>query len=179
MSEGRRRTRSTGGRFVHLGRVLPQAAGRAFRRKGFARARVFTDWADIVDHDTAENSRPARISGSTLTVIVTPSHAPTMQMQEPVILDRINTYLGTANDPVIDRIKLQQGYIDAPQPAGRRAQRILDAAETARLERLVSPVQDPALRKALLDLGRAVMASQPAPTSAQGKKPGGGRAEGA
>lgn len=175
MSEGKDRARSTKGRFVHLGRILPQAAGRAFRRKGFARARVFTDWADIVDHDTAENSRPARISGGTLTVVVTPSHAPAMQMQEPVILDRINTYLGTANDPVIDRIRLKQGYIDAPQPAGRPPQRPLDAAETAHLERLVAPVQDPALRKALLDLGRAVMTSQPT----GGKKPGGGSAEGA
>ena len=175
MSEGKRRARSTQGRFAHLGRILPQAAGRAFRRKGFARARVFTDWADIVDHDTAENSRPSRISGSTLTVVVTPSHAPAMQMQEPVILDRINTYLGTANDPVIDRIRLKQGYIDAPQPAGRPPQRLLDAAETAHLERLVAPVQDPALRKALLDLGRAVMASQPA----GGKKQGGGSAGGA
>lgn len=158
MSESKNRARGTEGRFVHLGRILPQAAGRAFRRKGFARARVFTDWADIVDRDTAENSRPAGISGSTLTVVVTPSHAPTMQIQEPVILDRINTYLGTGNDPVIDRIRLKQGYIDAPQPAGPRSQRILDAAETAHLERLVAPVRDPALRKALLDLGRAVIA---------------------
>lgn len=173
MSEGKNQARSTQGRFVHLGRILPQAAGRAFRRKGFARARVFTDWADIVDHDTAENSRPAKISGGTLTVIVAPSHAPTMQIQEPVILDRINTYLGTANDPVIDRIRLKQGYIDAPQPAGRPLQRPLDAAETAHLESLVAPVRDPALRKALLDLGRAVMASHPA----SGKKPGGGGAE--
>ena len=70
MSDRKNRTRITDGRFVSLGRILPQAAGRAFRRKGFARARVFTDWTDIVDHDTAENSRPAKISGSTLTVIV-------------------------------------------------------------------------------------------------------------
>ncbi len=166
MSDRKNRTRITDGRFVSLGRILPQAAGRAFRRKGFARARVFTDWTDIVDHDTAENSRPAKISGSTLTVIVTPSHAPTMQVQEPVILDRINTYLGTGNDPVIDRIRLKQGYIDAPQPPRRRPQRTLDAAETAHLERLVEPVADSALRKALLDLGRAVMESQPARTTA-------------
>ena len=172
MSEGKNRARSTQGRFVHLGRVLPQAAGRAFRRRGFARARVFTDWADIVDHDTAVNSRPARISGGTLTVIVTPSHAPTMQIQEPVILDRINTYLGTGGDPVIDRIRLKQGYIDAPAPAGRRSQRILDAAETAHLERLVAPVRDPALRKALLDLGRAVIASDSVRTRGGGS--GGG-----
>ncbi|MDE0240700.1 MAG: DUF721 domain-containing protein [bacterium] len=179
MPEGKNRARNSEGRFVHLGRILPQAAGRAFRRKGFARARVFTDWADIVDRDTAENSRPARISGGTLTVVVTPSHAPTMQIQEPVILDRINTYLGTGNDPVIDRIRLKQGYVDAPQPAGRRSQRVLDAAETAHLERLVTPVQDPALRKALLDLGRAVMAAQPARTAEKGRKPEGGSGEGA
>ena len=159
MPDRKNRTRSTDGRFVHLGRILPQAAARAFRRRGFARARVFTDWADIVDRDTAENSRPASISGSTLTVIVTPSHAPTMQIQEPVVLDRINTYLGTGDDPVIDRIRLKQGYIDAPRPAERRPQRVLDAAETAHLERLVAPVRDPALRKALFDLGRAVIAS--------------------
>ena len=160
MSDRKKRARSAQGRFVHLGQILPHAAGPAFRRTGFARARVFTDWADIVDHDTAENSRPARISGSTLTVVVTPSHAPTMQVQEPVILDRINTYLGTGSDPVIDRIRLKQGYIDAPRPAQRRReQRTLDAAETAHLERLVAPVRDPALRKALLDLGRAVIAS--------------------
>ncbi len=159
MPDRKNRARSTQGRFVHLGRILPQAAGRAFRRKGFARARVFTDWADMVDRDTAENSRPTRISGSTLTVVVTPSHAPTMQVQEPVILDRINTYLGTGHDPVIDRIRLKQGYIDAPQPPQRQSQRTLDAAETAHLESLVAPVRDPALRKALLDLGRAVIAS--------------------
>lgn len=172
MPDRKKPARITKGRFVHLGRILPQAAGRAFRRKGFARARVFTDWADIVDRDTAENSRPARISGSTLTVIVTPSHAPAMQVQEPVILDRINTYLGTGNDPVIDRIRLKQGYIDAPRAAGRRPRRALDAAETAHLERLVAPVRDPALRKALLDLGRAVIASDSARTRGGGS--GGG-----
>ncbi len=162
MSDRKTRKSVTEGRFVHLGRIVPQAAARAFRRKGFARARVFTDWADIVDHETAENSRPARISGSTLTVIVAPSHAPTMQVQEPVILDRINTYLGTGNDPVIDRIRLKQGYIDAPSSPRRQSQRTLDAAETAHLEHLVEPVTDPDLRKALLDLGRAIMESQPA-----------------
>ncbi len=163
MPDRTNRARSAQGRFVHLGRILPQAAGRAFRRKGFARARVFIDWADIVgfvSRETAENSRPARISGSTLTVLVTPSHAPTMQLQEPVILERINRYLGTAEDPVIDRIRLKQGYIDTPRPAQRRREpRTLDAAEAAHLERLVAPVQDPALKKALLDLGRAVIAS--------------------
>ncbi len=167
MSDKTNRERKTHGQFVHLGKILPRAAARAFRRKGFARARVFTEWADIVDRETAENSRPAKISGSTLTVIVAPSHALTMQNQEPVILDRLNTYLGAASDPVIRHIRLRQGYIDAPQPARRPAQRTLDDAETAHLEDLVATVRDPELRKALLDLGRAVMASRPARTTAR------------
>ena len=167
MSDRTGRKRQTPGEFVHLGKVLPQAAARAFRRKGFARARVFTEWAEMVDRDTAKNSRPAKLSGSTLTVIVAPSHAPAMQMHEPVILDRINTYLGAGSDPVIDRIRLRQGYIDAPQPTARPSQRSLDDAETTHLERLVAPVQDAELKKALLGLGRAIMASRPARTTAR------------
>ena len=121
---------------------------------------VFTAWADIVDRDTAENSRPAMISGGTLTVIVTPSHAPTMQIQEPVILARINAYIGLFGNRGFNRIRLTQGRIDAHP----------DAAETASFERHAALVRDSVLRNASMPGGaghRAMRTGAAAPRRRQ------------
>ena len=42
-----------------------------------------------------------------------------MHVQGPIILDRINTYLGARHDPVIDRIRLRQGCIDTAPDGGQ------------------------------------------------------------
>ena len=152
-------------RFRHLGRILPEAAGRAFSRKGFARARVITDWAEIVGKHLARHCQPLKIAGGVLTVRVTPSHALMVQHMEPVILERIGTFYGSSDGSIVERLKLKQGRVEFREPLHRSPLRVLAAEETAHLEGLLDAVDDPALKKALFNLGVAVMASGPRRTT--------------
>ena len=158
----RRHESRTPGRFRHLGRILPEAVGRAFRRRGFSRARVITDWSSIVGEELARNSQPQKIANGVLTVLVTPGHALILQHLEPVILERIATFCGDTDGSIVTGIKLKQWRIVRPEASRRKSARALTAAETAYLEQVLEGIGDKALREALMRLGRAVMASQPA-----------------
>ena len=153
-------------RFRNLGRILPEAAGRAFSRKGFARARVITDWAEIVGEHLARHCQPLKIAGGVLTVRVTPSHALMVQHMEPVILERIGTFYGSSDGSIVGRLKLKQGRVEFREPRHRSSLRTLTAEETAHLEHLLGAIDDPALKKALFKLGEAVLASGPRRTTA-------------
>ncbi len=159
--DGTGRSPAPNRRFRHLGRILPEAAGRAFSRKGFARARVITDWAEIVGEHLARHCQPLKIADGVLTMRVTPSHALMVQHMEPVILERIGTFYGSSDGSIVGRLKLKQGRVEFREPRHRSSLRALAAEETAHLERLLEAVDDPVLKKALYNLGVAVMASAP------------------
>ncbi len=140
-----------------MAEILPGAAERAFRRRGFTRARVITDWADIVGEDLARHCRPLSIARGVLTVLVTPSHAPVVQHLEPVILERIATFYGSADGEVVGRLRLKQGHVAQEPVPQRRTVPPLTAAQAAYLDRLLGTVDDPRLKKALYNLGAAVL----------------------
>ena len=61
--------------------------------------RLLTQWAEVVGEDIARCTRPVRIShgkgfGGTLTVLTTGPQAPLVQMQLPMIRDKVNACYG-------------------------------------------------------------------------------------
>ena len=67
--------------------------------RGFAVARLLTHWAEIVGTETAACTRPVRVAhgrglGATLTILTDGAHAPLVQMQLPMIRDKVNACYG-------------------------------------------------------------------------------------
>lgn len=72
---------------------------RTAEKRGFAVARLLTDWPEIVGHETATHTRPVKVShgkgfGATLTLLTDGAHAPLVQMQLPRLRERVNAVYG-------------------------------------------------------------------------------------
>ena len=154
-------TARRGGGLRALAASLPKAVGKAFGRRGLAEGGLIADWPDIVGAELAEVCLPRglafpsreRRSEGTLSLRVEPGHALTLQHLEPLLIERINGYLGYG---AVARLRLQQGPLGRrgtppPQPPAP-----LSPAQEAALEARVATVADPELRDALERLGRAV-----------------------
>jgi hypothetical protein len=128
-------------------------------QRGFEKVGLVTRWSEIAGHSLAEHCFPYRLSaggasGSTLTLIADDRAALELQHQAPKLIDKINSYFGTA---VVGKIKVVAGDIpSAARPA--RQLRALTLEEENDLARRVSQVEDPALRAALTRLGRNALA---------------------
>ena len=144
-----------------LGETVSAVAAPMLGRRGFAGTRVVAEWPSIVGDQLAGRSLPERVvrapggrGGGTLHVrISSGSLALELQHLEPLIVERINTYLGYQ---AVTRLKLTQ----RPIPE-RRVERpppcILAPADEATVERLVAPIEDGPLQQALRDLGRSLL----------------------
>jgi hypothetical protein len=150
-----------------------RAAGEA---RGFALARLLTHWPEIAGTDVADLTRPVRMNygregmGATLSLLVTSSHAPMVQMMLPRIKERVNAAYGYA---AVSRITLTQTAADgfaegqtpftgpvtppAPDP-------LIEAAAVAN----AAAIGDAALRSALEALGKNILTRR---QSEPGKKP--------
>ncbi|WP_370576473.1 DUF721 domain-containing protein [Paracoccus sp. MC1854] len=78
--------------------VAPEVRKTAEKR-GFAVARLLTDWPEIVGPETAAHTRPVKVShgkgfGATLTLLTDGAHAPLVQMQLPRLRERVNAVYG-------------------------------------------------------------------------------------
>lgn len=134
--------------------------------RGFAVAKLLTNWADIVGDDLASCTQPVKIGygregmGATLTILSASAQAPVVQMELPRIRDRVNACYGYA---AISRIAITQtavtGFEDgqtpfAPKPAPQKTiapEIALAAVETAQ------GIQDTTLRAALETLAQNVL----------------------
>jgi hypothetical protein len=139
-----------------IGRLLPPLTKRAFAQRGLHEAAIVTDWPAIVGDALARCSAPERLKpDGTLAVRV--AHAPAaleLQHLEPVVLDRMATYLGFR---AARRLALRQGPLPArPEPARPRP----GAPLTGPALGAVDAVEDQALRAALARLGAAVAADE-------------------
>jgi len=160
-AEGRRAKR--GGGLRALGATLPKVTGRLFGRRGFAEGGLIADWPEIVGQELAAVCLPSRLSfprrdlrrEATLTLRVALGHALTLQHLEPVILERVNGYLGYA---AVARLRLHQGPLGAPRREPKRTAPMPNPADAARLSARLAEIEDEALRAALGRLGRAVLA---------------------
>jgi hypothetical protein len=99
-------------RFEAAGTLVGRTIRKAGEARGFAVARVLTDWADLAGPELARLCRPVRISygrkgfGATLILEAPGAAAPLVQMRLDGLRSRINAVYGYA---AIARIQLQQG----------------------------------------------------------------------
>jgi hypothetical protein len=128
-------------------------------------------WREIVGESLAGRSEPVKLvkprngGAATLELKVAGSVAPLIQHQAPLILDRLNLYLGAGS---VARLRIVQGPLSKPPPAKtavtrRRFKPPLDAAREAELEASLATARDGPLKQALLRLGREVLRANTSP----------------
>jgi len=130
-------------------------------KRGFAQARLLTEWDAVVGAEIAGLVRPLRLShtskegmGGTLTLGVLGVRALEAQHQEPAIIERVNAHYGYR---AVARIRLAQLGPEAfnqaklektaPQPSFQQIEALKAAVE---------PISDEGLRDALERLGRNI-----------------------
>ena len=113
-----------------LADLVDVCLGEALAKQGFAGSDIVRDWPDIVGEALARRSRPLRIawprkpSGvgkrsappepATLHVRVESAFALELQHQAPLVIERVNAYLGWA---CVGRLRLEQGPVGRGAPA--------------------------------------------------------------
>ncbi|HRP78405.1 MAG TPA: DUF721 domain-containing protein [Aquamicrobium sp.] len=122
-------------------------------------------WDEIAGARLAATTRPERIAWprraheddpfepGTLIVACEGMAALHLQHQTGEVIARVNAFLGFA---AVGRLKIVQKPVAAPQKR-RPRQHSLSGAQAARLDGLVSEIEDDGLREALARLGRSVM----------------------
>ena len=145
-----------------VGTSLPHLAAPALRKRGFAQARLITEWPSIVGEALARETVPQKLvfrrgskTDAILHLRVASGYALELQHIAPQIIDRINGFFGFR---AVGDLRYAQGPIP-PQPRPRRVTppRLSDVDEAA-LQRSVGDMGDSELQQALLRLGRAVRA---------------------
>jgi len=142
-----------------LSAEVPAITRAALGRKGFAEAGLLIHWQDIAGGELARMSQPVKIqfgraskTGGTLTLRCGGAAALEIQHLAPVILERINAYLGHG---AITRLKIEQGVA---LPARLKSLNLPAATptETAQIADRLEGVRDDELRDRLQRLGTAM-----------------------
>jgi hypothetical protein len=153
--------------FQRAGGIVAPKLAAAARQRGFAEARIVTDWAAIAGPDIAAAARPVKMSrprgprgiagGGTLTIEADGARAPEVQMMLPTLRERVNAALGY---PAVARIQVVHGWGFAEPARPFRHAPVPPPADPARLDPLlteVSSIGDGGLRSALETLARNVV----------------------
>ena len=142
------------------GVALAQVTKTTFRRRGFTRREILTQWPAIVGDLLAQYSCPERLQfgndrsqGATLVVRAGSGFATELQLLHPIVLDRINTFFGYQ---AVARITIIQGPLPIPTAVERVALRNTTPEEDARVADQVSGTRNPDLAEALRTLGRTL-----------------------
>jgi hypothetical protein len=127
------------------------------KRGGGFLVRLKTDWPAIVGTDWAAVSWPTAVTrDGCLTLRTTAVAALELQHRAPLLIERVNVFLGR---PAVTRLILVQGPLPLPAaPSSSSPPPTLACGEAAALDERVSDITDPGLRTALARLGRAVIA---------------------
>ena len=141
-----------------LGKIARRVSRKAIRVKGSPLVRLRDQWPEIVGDEIAALCRPDKITGNkagrTLTLIVLPAAAPLIQHQSEIIRQRVSVAAGGD----ITDLKLVQGQLHGLRRKKAPIQRQqLTTKQLADLDASVENIADPALREAIVALGRAVL----------------------
>jgi hypothetical protein len=143
----------------------------AAKKRGFATTDLFRHWPEIVGRAYAEVTQPERLSWprrldddgeagfepATLIVRCEGGRALLFQHEAPVILERINATFGF---PAVARLKIVQKPIARPYVPRAPRLRPLSPAQEAHVAEITAEIADDGLRRALVDLGRAVLGTK-------------------
>lgn len=156
----------TARRFTRAVTLMQPRIRAAGEKRGFAVTRLLTHWAEIVGPDLARGAQPVKVGygrgglGATLTVLTDGATAPLIEMQAPLIRDKVNACYGYT---AIARVRVTQtaatGFAE-PRTAFAAAPRrpaTPDAATRARAADTTAGVRDDGLRAALTDLAANVL----------------------
>ena len=148
--------------FAQAGGILAGRIRQGAHSRGFAEARLLTQWEAIVGPEIACIARPGKVSyakgsmGATLTVSASGSNAPLVSMQSDAIRKRVNACYGYN---AISRVRIDQstwipGLAESPAPFEA------DKPETKpRVTMGIDKVNDEGLRDALARLAGNVLGS--------------------
>lgn len=153
-----------------LAQFVPKALGEALAKQGFASGEIVLRWPEIAGPDLARRSQPVKLvwprqtgpkdeapvrQPATLLIQVESAFALELQMQTPVLIERINRYFGWQ---CVGNLKLKQGTVSRRKPPMPAEPRVTPAQEE-RISALVDGVEDSRLADALMRLGRGVSAA--------------------
>jgi hypothetical protein len=145
-----------------IGAMLPRVAGPGLGKNGLGEAQLIRHWPDIVGERIARGTVPEKLSffrgerrDGTLRLGVVPGLALEIQHNEPVILERINAFLGYR---AVTRLTLRQTLTSRRAPAPRPPR--LEPDAEAALDRRVAVIGGGELRAALKRLGAALATSE-------------------
>ena len=145
-----------------LAELVGRCVGETFARQGFASAELVTHWPEIVGEEVAAHSEPIRLqwpqangpdeaAAATLVLRVEGPAAIEIQHLAPVILERVNRFLGWR---AVAKIALRQAPILRAEPQPRPNPP--SEAETLAVAQTLGDIGDEALRGALARLGAAI-----------------------
>ena len=139
------------GKVRRIGGLVGRAGGRAFAQRGFREARVLVEWETIVGPSYAARAAPESLRSGTLTLRTDGATALLLQHVEPQLRERIAAYYG---HDAVKRIAYRQEPLPPPPPP--RRVRTPAPEPPADAAAALAAVPDPALRAALVRLGREV-----------------------
>jgi hypothetical protein len=156
-----------------IGDLVTAELSPALRRHGFANAAIHLHWAEIVGAELARWSEPARLKWpprpenadperavpATLVVRVEGAFALELQQREPIVVQRVNGYLGWR---CVGGLHLLQAPVRKAAAPPARVRRPLTPAESRRLDETLAAVEDPALKASLARLGVGLASRRPA-----------------
>lgn len=146
--------------------IALKAARPALGRQGLAETELLARWDAIAGPQLAEHTLPIKVipakrgegkaaGGGVMHLKVDSGPAAMMlTYMEPQVLERVNAYFGWK---AVDRLKLIQGPLPTRPNRKLPTHRSLSKEEEAKLAAMVENIDDPDLRAALLNLGRAVL----------------------
>lgn len=152
--------------FEPASRLLAERIRTAGESRGFAVARLLTQWPEIAGEDLARITRPVKISygregfGATLTLLTTGAVAPMVEMRKEQLRERVNAVYGFS---AIARIHLTQtastGFAEgqAQFTHAPKAAPAPDPALVAKASETAAEIKDDGLRAALELLARNVL----------------------
>jgi hypothetical protein len=144
--------------------------GAVFKKHGFAQGDVLSHWPQIAGDQLAAIARPERLrwprgeneTGGTLFLAVAPGRTLDVQYAAPLLLERLNQFLGFQAITAIKTV--QSAAFHAAQPVRKPAPPNISQADVAAR---LSPVADADLKAALTRLGAAVLSENPRSPQAQ------------
>jgi hypothetical protein len=146
------------------GDLVGDIAGTSFKRFGFVQGAVVSRWPEIVGDRYARVSTPESIrfpagkkAGGTLTLTVEGAHAPLMQHLGPMIIERVNRFLGYE---AVSKLVFRQGRVGKVQPAPQRPVAVDVPKE---LGEGLREIADPELRACLESLASKLAGSRGTP----------------
>jgi hypothetical protein len=136
----------------------PPAAGKAvtavlkplLKESGLGLNELKRRWADVAG-ESFSRVEPVKLAAGVLTLRVPGALAPFIEMQSPLLIDRLKVA-----GAKIKSIRIEQRTAAPKKPNIRPLQRALSSVEEAALAQTLDPVGDPSLKSALMRLGRAV-----------------------